>query len=328
MPIIELANKTPGPSLLAGPITAYLESQDKVMDESVLHEMEAMFRRSVVKQLMQPRESRKGYESNSLYSHPCARKARYTYDGAEKPPVQARTMLKFLLGDLVELTVMGLGRLAGLDIGLGNIDLTVQGEPDMKLVPVHPDGFLLANGRQYNVEIKSCDSNTFDRWLEQGGPSDDWGYRTQATVEIQAWRENMYEVNETVFVAVSTGSRQGSIAEWVLPFEPDLLQAWQERRALRQQEALPPITFQPEKEYEYTPGKAIKPETMARIMEAWGEAPKPREDKRGRVYGWDVPTGRQILPTVCSYCDYKGLCWPGAVMEEKSGKPIWVVKAA
>jgi hypothetical protein len=87
------------------------------------------------------------------------------------------------------------------------------------------------------------------------------------------------------------------------------------------------VPFQAQKEYDYTPGKAIKPETMAAIMAKWGEAPEPRLDKRGRVYGWDIPTGRSMLPTVCSYCDYKAQCWPGAVLEEKQGKPVWIVPA-
>ena len=323
MPIITLDNKTSGGGLIAPAITAYLESQDKRMDESVLHEMMGMFERSMVKQLMQPRENRKGYESNSLYSFPCARKARYTYDGVEKPPVQARTLLKFILGDLVELAVIGIARLAGVDIGCNNMDLTVKGTSDGKLIPVHPDGLLSRYGRFYNIEIKSCDSRTFDRWLEQGGPSDDWGYRTQATVEIQAWREHGLDVNETVFVAVSTGTRQGSIAEWTLPFDQSLLDQWHARRTLRQQAALPPVPFETVPETTYMKGKALDEDLINAVLR-WG-APVPRQNKNGLIYGWDVPTGRRMVPTTCSYCDYKLHCYPGAEMEEQGGKPVWIV---
>ena len=54
--------------------------------------------------------------------------------------------------------------------------------------------------------------------------------------------------------------------------------------------------------------------------------PAPRLDKNGKVHGWDVPTGRKILPTMCGYCAYKGLCWPGAELDVDSGKPKWVLK--
>jgi hypothetical protein len=322
MPIISIAD-TSAHGLVAPAIIRYLEQHDKCLDEQVLHEMEAMFRRSVMKQLMQPRESRKHYESNSLYAHPCSRKARLTYDGAERRPAQARTLLKFFLGDIVELAVLGIARLAGVDIGMNNIDLSVQGESDMKLVPVHPDGLLNVNGKLYNCEIKSCDSHTFDRWLAEGGPGDDWGYRTQATVEIQAWRENMLDVNETVFIAVSTGTRQGSIAEWRLPFEPKLLEAWQARRALRQGHDVPPVPFSTEPVTEYLKGKELDAEFLSSIRR-WGE-PTPRLDKNGKIHGWDVPTGLEKVCATCSYCDFTETCYPGVEMQERGGKPVWIV---
>lgn len=319
---LPLQDKTDGRGFIAPAITAYLENPDKRMDQQVLHEMEAMFRRSIMKQLMQPRESRKHYESTTLYSFPCARKARFIYDGVARPPAQARTLLKFILGDMVELAVMGIARLAGLDIGCNNIDLSITGQ-DGKQINVHPDGLLVHEGIKRNIEIKSCDSRTFDRWLEQDGPSNDWGYRTQATVEIQAWREMGEDVNETVFVAVSTGSRQGSIAEWILPFEPKLLDAWQARRALRQANEIPPVPFETEPEMEFVKGRELDAELLSSVLQ-WGE-PASRMDKNGKVYGWDIPTGLRKVCTVCSYCDFLQQCYPGAEMQMKFGKPVWIV---
>ena len=314
---LPIDNRTGG--LIADPITAYLENPEKRLDQTILHEMEAMFRKSVVRQLMQPRDLRKGKESNTLYSHPCARKARYIFDGVERAPIQARAMLKFLLGDLVEMTVLGMARLAGLDIGLNNEDLTVTGVSDGKAVAVHPDGLLNANGRHYNLEVKSCDSKTFDRWLEQGGPSDDWGYRTQATVEVQAWREHDWDVNETCFVAISTGSRQGSIAEWIVPYQPELYEGWQARRTLRQQPDRPPIPYAPEPEMAFKKGKECDA-----MMMAFGE-PTPRLDKNERIHGWDYPTGRELVGMVCTYCDFLQKCYPRATIEFVGSKPLWVI---
>lgn len=310
---------------MADPITAYLENPEKRLDQTILHEMEAMFRKSVVRQLMQPRDLRRGKESNTLYSFPCARKARYIFDGVNRASVPARATLKFLLGDLVELAVLGVARLAGLDIGLNNEDLTITGQ-DGKLIPVHPDGLLNVGGKHYNLEVKSCDSRTFDRWLEQGGPSNDWGYRTQATVEIKAWEEASWDIAGTCFVAVSTGTRQGSVAEWLLPFEQSLLDDWHERRRLRLAADVPPVPFIPEAEIEYVKGKELSAETLSAAM-LYGE-PMPRKDKNDRIHGWDVPTGRQLVPTVCSYCDFmKTQCYQTAIPEMQSGKPVWIVPA-
>lgn len=309
-------------SLIAGPVTAYLEAQDKTLDKVILDEMLQAMSRAVTRQLMQPRSDRKGKESCTLYSHPCARKARLTFDGTVKKPLQARTLLKFLLGDIVELAVLGMARLAGLDIGLNNEDLTIQAEPDLALVPVHPDGLLHHAGRHYNVEVKSCDSRTFDRWLEQGGPDDTWGYLTQASVEGQAWREHTWDVNETCFVAVSTGSRIGSIAEWRLPIDLGLIAAWQARREEARGVTVPAVPYTSLPEVAYMKGREADAEWFYH-----GE-PQPRQDKNGRVHGWDVPTGRQVVPSLpCGYCDFLPSCWPGASLELDGTRPVWIMPA-
>lgn len=310
----ELKIETDG--VVASRLRDYLESPHKELNQVVLAEMMQAFRRTVTRQLMQGREDRKGYESTTLYSGPCARKSRLTFDGCERDEIKARTLLKFLLGDIVELSVLGIAKLAGLQIGANNIDLSIMGR-DGIAVPVHPDGLLYEGGKTRNLEIKSCDSRTFDRWIEQGGPNDDWGYRTQASVEIQAEREAGFEVDETCFIAVSTGSRQGSIGEWIVPFEPEKVEQWHERRAIRQRVELPMVPFQAEAEKRFFRGKP-SPDDQGVIV---------RFDKNGKAYGYDKLTGRSILPFQCSYCDYKttGDCWPGAVMEVQDGKPVWIM---
>lgn len=306
-------------TIVADQIIAYLESEHKDLNAAVLSGMMAAFERTVTRQLMQPRMNRAGYESTTTYTHPCARKARYAYQGVSGEPVTSRALLKFLLGDLVELAVVGLAQLAGVQLSMNNKDLSITGR-DGKAINVHPDGHIVAGSTQYNFECKSCDTHTFERWLEQGGPGNDWGYLTQTAVEVAAWREAGYPVNETVFVAVSTGSRQGSIAEWIIPYRGDLLQQWHDRRQLALGEADLPIPFQAAPEMEFIKGKLIDVDAMAH-----GE-PVPRTNKNGDVYGWDCPTGRTILPLTCSYCAYKGTCWPGAHMEVQGGKPVWVTK--
>jgi hypothetical protein len=310
------------PTLIAGRIIDYLEAQEKQVDDVVLKETVQRMRQVMVRDLMQPRDTRAGKESNTLYSGACARKARLTYDGAAREHLRARTVLKFLLGDLVELSVLAMARLAGCHIEDNNRDLTVQGE-DGVLVPVHPDGrFMAEDGTAYNVEIKSCDSRTFDSWLDKGGPDDAWGYLTQASMEVQAWREAGVQAMGTLFIAVSTGSRQGSIAEFLMPYDEQLVVSWHERRLAVQQETVPEIPFSGQPEMAFMRGKACNADWFAH-----GE-PTPRLNEKGATYGWDVMTGRTVVPLICSYCDFRAQhCWKEATMELDGTKPIWVLPA-
>lgn len=307
---------------IAPRIIEYLESHDKSADAQVLQETVNRMRQVLVRDLMQPRDTRAGRESNTLYSGPCARKARLTFDGADREPLRARTVLKFLLGDMVELSVLAMARLAGCHIEDNNIDLTVTGE-DGKAIAVHPDGrYIAPDGQQFNIEIKSCDSKTFDRWIETGGPDDTWGYLSQASMEVEAWRSYGYNIDGTLFLAVSTGSRQGSIDEFYRPHDPELVAAWHKRRNLARLNGVPAIPFQAAPEIVFKRGKTLRAEDTIH-----GD-PSPRTNESGAIYGWDVPTGRQVVPLVCSYCDFREKqCWPDAVMELDGGKPVWVVSA-
>ena len=237
-----------------------------------------------------------------------------------REPLKARTLLKFLLGDLVELSVLAVARLAGCHIEDNNCDLTILGEDGVP-VPVHPDGrYVSVDGQSYNVEIKSCDSQTFDQWLAHGGPDDAWGYLTQASVEVRAWREAGMSVLSTIFVAVSTGSRQGSIAEFIMPYDEQLVIGWHERRRLARQVTVPAIPFEGQPEMTFMRGKAVHADWFAH-----GE-PTPRVNDKGATYGWDVITGRTVVPLVCSYCDFRAQhCWKEAVMELDGTKPVWVL---
>lgn len=306
-------------TLIVHRITDYLERHDKVADAQVLRETVDSMRHTVLKDLMQPRDTRAGKESNTLYSGPCARKSRLTYDGAEREPLRSRTVLKFLLGDLVELSVLAVARLAGCQIDDNNIDLSIMGH-DRVNIPVHPDGrYTHIDETQYNVEIKSCDSKTFDRWMEQGGPDDTWGYLTQASIEVAAWREYGRDINGTLFLAVSTGSRQGSLAEFYKPYDPALVAAWHERRRLALAGPIPLVPFTGQPEIKFVRGKELKAEDII-------GNPTPRINEKGSIYGWDIPTGRQVVPVNCTYCDFmQHHCWPYAELEMEGSKPVWVV---
>jgi hypothetical protein len=192
---------------------------------------------------------------------------------------------------------------------------------DGKAVAVHPDGrYVDPDGVQYNVEIKSCDSKTFDAWLAQGGPDDTWGYLTQASIEVAAWREYNSPVNGTLFLAVSTGSRQGSIAEFYKPYDEALVEAWHNRREAAMGATLPDIPFDAQPEMEFVRGKDCAAEHFAH-----GE-PTPRMNEKGAIYGWDVYTGRAVVPLICTYCPFMSIqCWKSATLEIDGSKPKWLL---
>ena len=100
-------------TLVAGQITAYLEQEHKTLNDEVLAWMMEAFKRKVVKQIMSTRDTRKGHDSCSMYSQACARKAWHQYNGTEGEPLQARSVMKFLMGDTVELDVIGVAVLWG-----------------------------------------------------------------------------------------------------------------------------------------------------------------------------------------------------------------------
>lgn len=314
--MLDAPSATTNTSLVAGRIIDYLEREEKTLNDEVLNGMLEAFKRAITRQLMSKRDTRKGYESCTVYSGKCARKSRLQFDGVPGEPIQARSVMKFLLGDLVELASIGVAQLAGVDVSMNNANLSITGRDGVQ-VNVHPDGLIRANGQYWNLEVKSCDSRTFDKWLEQGGPDDAWGYLTQASIEQIAWEEHGLFMEGTVFLAVSTGSRQGSVAEWIFKKDESLVEAWHERRALARSTDVPPIPFQAEEEMEYHPGKLIDAQFVA-------NGATPRVNAKGATYGWDIPTGRTILPILCSYCSYKQTCYPTAQMDVKGGKPVWV----
>jgi hypothetical protein len=227
-------------------------------------------------------------------------------------------MLKFLLGDMVELSVIGIAQLAGVQITDNNKDLFITGR-DGAQVPVHPDGLLWTGSDYWNIEIKSCDSRTYDKWLASGGPDDAWGYRTQVSVEERAWHEHGIMVQGTRFIAVSTGTRQGNIKEYELHLDQDLLNGWHDRRALAMAEKVPVIPFDLVMEQKPVRGKTLLAEHFQ-----YGD-PVPLHDKNGKLYAHDVMTGRKILPVICGYCAYRDHDFPGVQFDEK--EKAWVVPA-
>ena len=127
-------------------------------------------------------------------------------------------------------------------------------------------------------------------------------------------------MDRTLFIAVSTSSRQGSIAEFEVPYDPKLVAAWHERRLEALGRELPVIPFLAQPEMQFQRGKECRAEWFMH-----GD-PTPRINEKGVTYGWDTFTGRAVVPLQCSYCAFSQLhCWKTAVMEMDGTKPVLIV---
>ena len=112
----------------------------------------------------------------------------------------------------------------------------------------------------------------------------------------------------------------GSIAEWVVPFDEQLVMGWHERRLEARGQRVPEVPFEGTPESQFLRGKQVDANWFQ-----YGD-PSPRTNEKGAVYGWDVLTGRTMVPTICTYCDFRSAhCWTDAVMEMDGNKPVWVV---
>lgn len=279
----------------SGRILDYLASSGKRLDAALLREAGARCTRSIERQLMQERESSKG-KLRASSAGQCARKLWYTYTGQEGEPLQPRALMTFLCGDLMEVGLSVVARLAGWKmIGKsGNPDEEPSLDvvlPSGKMVQGHPDDLLHNEEEQkfYLVEFKSANEYGFEEFVKNG-LSDTFGYATQVSLYL----DSLSLKHGIVCYVCKTN---GQIADRVVSRDASLVA----KAKLR----LDGILAGQEPGREHSP----VPETE------YDRKTKRRE-----------PTGMMVLPVQCAYCAFRDKCWAGCVTKEtKGGKPVWVV---
>lgn len=285
--------------MLVEPIHTHLKSTGKTLNEAVLEWAVDKFRWRIRRQFMEDRWEGKGRVYTSSISHPCARKSAYQFHGAVKDEeLSPRTLINFFCGDIVEVAVLALAKIAGCDIetpyelikGSGKRMTVTQGGHTFAC---WPDALGQDGGTWMNVEVKKFNDWAFDRAERERGPTDDWGYLTQSSLEVMAWRQVGVEVKGTLMLAIR--GLTGHLAEWFLPYDQTLVDRAFERA--RQVYASTP---------EQLPERAFQPIPL-------------EEQKKPRM---QLPK----LAMQCGYCPYKQDCWEHrliTVMER--GRPIFFV---
>jgi hypothetical protein len=177
--------------MIVDKINSYLSGKLEI-NEYIAHNIGQLAQWSFKRQFMEDHES-----SNTIslsQAGKCTRQLAYKYQNYAKKgkEIDSRAKIIFWQGDLVELMLMKLAKLAGCNImatGLNQLNVSI---PIKKEIPMaddeivevkgHPDGILLAD-TTYLVECKSMSSYSFKRF--QGGEIDD-SYLTQINMYLWA----------------------------------------------------------------------------------------------------------------------------------------------
>jgi len=155
--------------MIVDKINAYLSGKDVVMNEVLRYEMEKLCGSIFKRQFMTEEAPAEAGKIRLSGCGKCVRQLAYTYHGIERKgkEMDSRAKQIFFAGDLVELAVIGVGRLAGCEmIATGLSQITVKLPVNGSVIEGHPDGMLLHNKELFLIEIKSMSSFSFKRFEE------------------------------------------------------------------------------------------------------------------------------------------------------------------
>lgn len=224
--------------MIAEAVTRWLGQEGRQIDEAMRAATAERLAKRFAGQFLQDREIKPGRLSATSCNKPCALMAWYAYKGTVPLPLPARTLLNFYVGDIVEATVLQLAACAGVPIDENNRPLTVT--RNGVTLRVHPDGRMMdgADG-MVNVEVKKVTAWTFDE-AKREGISDLFGYLTQASLGVEAWREAGFpQCAATEFVLISPDRME--IQSLRVPYNAGLVDAAMKRAAAAIEPTPPPI---------------------------------------------------------------------------------------
>ena len=191
-------------------INQYLGSKDYKISNVIKSEVSNLASWAFQRQFMENHESGRALRLSSAGS--CPRKLAYRYFGFESQgkEIDGRAKIIFFSGDLIELIITELAKLAGVHIlatGLGQLEVrtTIEGVE----ITGHPDGLILDNGKTILLEIKSMNDYRF-KDFERGRIDD--GYIAQVNAYM-----NLLKLKSVVFVALNKNN--GVLAEQVVNYD-------------------------------------------------------------------------------------------------------------
>lgn len=153
--------------MIVDAIGRYLTEKAKTLDEALKYEVEKLAGWAFKRQFMTDDESDTKGKLRMSSCGKCARQLAYAFHGIEKKGKEqdARSKLVFFTGDLIELVITNLAKLAGVVMtATGLNQLTLTGKVGETAVTGHPDGMVLHEGKWYLFECKSMSSYSFERF--------------------------------------------------------------------------------------------------------------------------------------------------------------------
>lgn len=202
--------------MIVDKILEYLSKNEKITDDRTLKTVGTLAEFCFQRQFMEDRESDNKGKIYPSGLGKCVRQLAYGYHGIEKEgkEIDSRGRLTFWTGDLAEITILQLAKLAGCVItGTGLDQLRITFKHLDKEFSGYADGLLFADGEQYLVECKSMSSYGFDKF--QKGEIDP-NYRTQVNVYMEA-----LGIHRCVFVAINKDN--AVLHEEIIKLDPDII---------------------------------------------------------------------------------------------------------
>lgn len=200
--------------MIVDKINKYISGEPRV-DEKIREEVADLSKHAFNRQFMDRGEDKGGLRLSSAGK--CARALAYDHLGFESKgkTIDARGRMVFWLGDMVELTVVALARLSGVNItacGLEqiNVELEVEGEK----IEGHPDGIIEYEGNKFLFECKSMTDFGFKEF-QRGVINDTYLYQINSYMECLS-------LNACCFVAINKQS--GVLDEKIITKNPDKVQ--------------------------------------------------------------------------------------------------------
>ena len=202
-------------------INKYLSESNSTVNEHLRYEVERLAGFAFRRQFMDTYENKPGVLRLSSAGK-CPRSLAYKFHDYEKKgkEMDSRSKIIFFQGDLVELMMMNLAKLAGVGVvgtGLNQIAVflpIVMSADKTVLVEGHPDGYIIDAGARL-LECKSMASYAYERF--ENGEVDP-GYRAQINTYLEG-----SGLEECVLVAMNKDN--GVLGETIIKKDPAIITA-------------------------------------------------------------------------------------------------------
>ena len=271
--------------MIVDKINAYLTQKNTTLDEALRSEVEKLAGMAFHRQFMQDREDKPGTLRLSSCGK-CPRQLAYGYHEYTKigKEIDSRAKLVFWLGDLAELTVISLAKLAGCQlVGTGLNQLTIKIKIGEAEIEGHPDGLVIdqeADEKIKLLEVKSMNSFAFAEF-ERGNIEPSYQYQLNGYLHALG-------LETAVMVALNKDS--GVLNERIITKDPKIVEKIKENLTSvlqSTQENLPNRAFTPN-DKNFLPWNCL-------YCGYWGQCyPKAKKVLVGKAYRLMVPKEEKI----------------------------------